>query len=300
MITPLQYFKRSTIILFVSLGVVIVVAVWCKQYLAVRNSEIVIPATVGAAVVKDLPIQTLFHEQVLTLRPSQESVYTQQVVGQNTSVLSPDMPVVTVTNTQLGNSVLIRWYNPSADTSYDGIMIYRSDNSTTPGELLTMLAVTSDGSYHDTTVSANQTYYYFIQTFRTVTTSDAEPVTSALSAVYPVTVTDNIVPLPPQAVTASAAKDNPTAIVVQWTNEPTDDVAVNTIYRSKKSGVVGDALATVPANTTEWLDTTITPGEVYYYTVSASDAAGNESSTNLSVAPAGNAAPFLAGTKEAL
>lgn len=296
---PLHYFKRSTIILIICLGIVIAVAVWSQQYLAIRNGIVVQQtATTGGAVdstiVTDFPMHTLLTEQVFTLQSTPKSSYAQQIVGQNKGVLTPDLPEVTVTNTQLGKSALISWYNQSSQATYDGIMIYRANDATTPGELITTVTVAQDSSYYDTTLNNNQTYYYSIQTFRNTTNSD--PVVSVLSPLYPVTITDTIAPLPPQAITVDLVPDDPTVLAVRWKNDVTDEVVKNTIYRSTQAGVVGDALATVPASTTEWLDATVKLDTVYYYTVSATDDAGNESSTNLPIAPYGNAAPFIAST----
>lgn len=297
----IHYLQRSTILLLISLVAVIATAVWSGQYLAIRNQTISEQSTsikteADVPIVQSVPEDSLVHERVLTLQSTPKSSYAEQVVGKSTGALTPDVPDFTATNTQLGNGVLLSWYNQERTETYDGIIIYRSVDAMSSGEPIATVTTVGDGTYLDTTVAHAQSYYYTIQTFRTADTG--EKITSALSSVYPVVVADTIAPNPPTAVTVTTAEDDAQALVIQWQNAVTDDVEKNAIYRSTIPGQVGEKLVTVPGVDGRWQDTSITDNQTYYYTVSAIDAAGNESSVDLPVAPYGNANPFVASGQE--
>ncbi len=295
----MQYVKRSTVMLGVGLASIIGVAIWVKQYLAIHNiivHERTNPAIVSISqpVVKELPMDKLLNDQVLNLQVTPKTSYADQVRARSgDGVFAPNVPDVVVTDTKVGQRVLISWHDQSNQLLYDTVKIYRANTETSPGDLITTITAGTTDSYYDTTVINNQTYYYTIQTSQTT----AEGViTSKLSPVYSVVVTDSLAPQPPQAITVIPANSNSKQLVVQWQNDPHDSILEHRIYRSEVAGEVGKVIATVPSQSSEWTDTTLQPDTIYYYTVSAVDAAGNESSIALPIAPYGNTVPFIATT----
>ena len=87
--------------------------------------------------------------------------------------------------------------------------------------------------------------------------------TGASSKTVAVTLTLNI------PTTSSAA--------VAWSPNTEPDLASYRIYRSTTPGVYGAAVATVPASTISSVVTGLQIGNTYYFTITAVDAAGNES-----------------------
>jgi hypothetical protein len=81
---------------------------------------------------------------------------------------------------------------------------------------------------------------------------------------------------PPSAPTSVAvAKSGSGSLTVTWTN-PTSDFSYAKVYRSTTSGSIGTVVANNQTGTS-YVDTSLTNGTTYYYTVRAVDAAGNES-----------------------
>jgi fibronectin type 3 domain-containing protein len=62
-----------------------------------------------------------------------------------------------------------------------------------------------------------------------------------------------------------------------WNANTEPDLASYRIYRSTTPGVYGAALATVPAGTVTYMATGLQTGTTYYFTITAVDTAGNES-----------------------
>ena len=62
----------------------------------------------------------------------------------------------------------------------------------------------------------------------------------------------------------------PHSVALNWTASTTPNVTYN-VYRSTTSGVYGSALASLPAGTTSYSDSTVQAGSTYYYVIRAVD-----------------------------
>jgi hypothetical protein len=85
---------------------------------------------------------------------------------------------------------------------------------------------------------------------------------------------DNLAPAAPAGLGVSTA-GNTNVLVWEAAYTPVDDVKFYTVYRSEQSGTYGAALATTAD--LNYTDTSVEIGKTYYYVVSATDFAGNES-----------------------
>ncbi len=125
-------------------------------------------------------------------------------------------------------------------------------------------------TYSDTTCSAGQTYSY------TVSAYDAASNNSAQSTAAVVTTPDTIAPTAPTGLVATAISR--TQCNLAWTAS-TDNVGVTGYKVFRNAAQIGTSA------TTSYSDTTCSPNTTYTYTVSAYDAAGNNSGlSNQSVA----------------
>ncbi len=91
---------------------------------------------------------------------------------------------------------------------------------------------------------------------------------------------DSTPPSPPTNI--SSSYDSSNAIVISW-KDPAQDFSHARIYRSTERGLLGELLATNIISET-FTDRSAAAGVVYYYTVRAVDAAGNETSNKNQVA----------------
>jgi len=82
--------------------------------------------------------------------------------------------------------------------------------------------------------------------------------------------------VPPAAPTGVAVLPREEGLEVVWTPSPETDLAGYRVYRASGDGE-RTRVAEVPLGTTTWLDTGAAAGILHHYTVSAVDAAGNES-----------------------
>lgn len=207
---------------------------------------------------------------------------------------------VSALDTALGNRVLIQWSTPPGQ-QYDGVELERSDVNTMQAAVpVTTTLLPAAGYYFDTTVNNGTAYYYYLRSYRL--TDQAERQYSDWSNVVSVIPSDTTPPKPPvvlsvQSLVASAAEPKVVAgLVITWQASTSSDVTGYRIYRSSISGTLGSLLDEVAMDVTAARDTSVTPGVTYYYTVTAIDAARNESATTVWVGSAGHSSPFITTT----
>jgi hypothetical protein len=87
------------------------------------------------------------------------------------------------------------------------------------------------------------------------------------------TARDVAAPAPPTGLTSLA---QPGALEIRWSPSTESDLATYRVYRAAANGTP-QLLADVPAGTTLYRDQSVAPATAYRYTVTAVDAAGNES-----------------------
>ena len=173
------------------------------------------------------------------------------------AVVAPPVPFGVVVTPSAGQ-VSLQWTYEENATSYQ---VYRG---TTPGgEGATPLATVTSSSYTDTAVTSGTTYYYEI-TALTGTTA------SARSTEYSANTngTTGTAPATPIGLVASAGN---ASVGLTWTASA--GATSYSVYRGTAAGAEG-ATAVGTSTSNSFTNTGLTNGTTYYYTITASNAAG--------------------------
>ncbi|MBE7516557.1 MAG: hypothetical protein HS105_08135 [Chloracidobacterium sp.] len=178
------------------------------------------------------------------------------------------------------DAVTLRWAAPAANidgstpANIVGYNIYRSNSQKEPARLLNEIPV-NNTEYSDENFEFGKQYYYFV---RAVSVGkQAEPIESSESNVLAIRPLDTFAPSPPEAITLAAGRG---VISIFFAVNPEKDIAGYRIYRSTddKKDLKEWALLTKDLlKTNTFQDTTVMPGAVYFYYITATDTAGNTS-----------------------
>jgi hypothetical protein len=147
---------------------------------------------------------------------------------------------------------------------------------------LLQIAATSVPEDRDSGFDYGKTYIYLV---RSVITAGGKPLESADSPLAIVTPKDIFPPEAPQAVVAAVlpgAAPGASVVDLSWSISAESDLAGYRVYRSKPEGR-GQLLTPELLPTPAYRDTTAQPGAHYWYTVTAVDRAGNESTPSAPV-----------------
>jgi chitodextrinase len=189
---------------------------------------------------------------------SSQNVYIDKVTVSKTAFAvdstPPSVPAGVGAAAQSETSIQVTWTASTDNVGVTGYKIFRNGGQ---------VGASATTSFTDTGLSPSTTYSY------TVSAYDAAGNNSAQSS-PPATATtpDNTAPGVPTDVTATA--QTPKSIQVTWTAS-TDNVGVTGYRIFRNSAQVGTSAAT------SFTDSGLTPNTTYSYTVSAYDAAGNNS-----------------------
>lgn len=203
-----------------------------------------------------------------------------QSEGLRVNPATPSAPLnITGEAMDVGAQAFLEWEAPLgfADAEY---RVYRSEVSGSLGEVV---AETKKMSYLDEGLTNGSAYYYTVHT----ATESGESANAEQVSVYP---DDKIPPAAPSNVTIAENTEGG-GVVISWVAPLDEDLASMNVYRSDAEGALGELIAGPLAENT-YVDTTALENTVHYYTVTAVDQEGNESSTI--VLPAtGRDNPFL-------
>ena len=211
---------------------------------------------------------------------AQSSQASAQTDGLDTE--APSVPTG-LTATAGSNAVDLSWNASTDDTGVVGYHVYRN-GSTSP------VAIVTGTSFHDAGLAANATYTYTVAAFDAVPNESAQ--SNAASATTQPPAADTTAPSVPTGLAATAT--GPDTVDLSWTASSDDiGVAGYNVYRDGST----TPLVTVTSGTT-YTDTGLTGSTAYTYTVSAFDAAGNESAqssavTATTLAPSDTTAPSV-------
>ena len=182
-------------------------------------------------------------------------------------------------------------------SNISGYRIYRSEihpsapasasQNLAPGKAeshAALLATSEINSYRDTSVVFDHTYVYTVRSVIQVEgvemeSSDSQPVT--------VTPRDTFPPAAPQSLVAALLPGPaPGTVLVDlsWSINVETDLGGYRVYRSEQEGTRGELITPDLLPTPALRDTSVQPGRRYWYTVTAVDRAGNESSPSTPVA----------------
>jgi hypothetical protein len=200
------------------------------------------------------------------------------------------------------SAVELTWPAPTATAAGEplsnitGYRIYRSEihpeaPSSPPQELPqgkpeshpALLGFSETNSYGDTSVVFDHTYVY---TVRSVVRVDGNELESSDSPPVTVTPRDTFPPAAPQGVVAAVlpgAAPGTVDVDLSWSINLETDLAGYRVYRSEQESTRGQPLTPDLLPTPAVRDTSVEPGHRYWYTVTAVDRAGNESTSGATV-----------------
>ncbi len=141
-----------------------------------------------------------------------------------------------------------------------------------------LLASSDANSYRDTQFEFGKTYVYLV---RTVVHEGGVEFESDNSGPAALTVLDTFPPAAPQGLLAAVLPGSaPGTVLVDlsWSINLETDLAGYHVYRSEREGSRGPLLTPDLLPTPAVRDNSVVPGHRYWYTVTAVDRAGNESS----------------------
>ena len=157
-------------------------------------------------------------------------------------------------------TVLLKWEAPASNGGSD-ITKYNVYKGTESGKE-TLLTSVTDTQFEDKKVEEGKTYYYYVTAVNA--NGESEPSEE-------VSITVQLLLYPPTDLKAEV-KDG--KVVLSWTaaKKGKNDIAGYAIFRSTKKGAEPNVpLDIVDANTTTYTDTSVQPGNTYYYVVKAFD-----------------------------
>ena len=200
-----------------------------------------------------------------------ESAQSAVASGQRSPDAEPPAVPTGLTAASAGSGIQLNW---SANTDPDllGYRIYKSDSATGTFLVLNSGQTVTGTTYIDTLAQSGQHWYYAISAV------DLSGNESALSAVADATVLDTTPPAVPTNLKATGVG---TGIQLGWTASGDSDLAGYRIFRADAPGgtfaaLNGGQLVTA----TSFTDTTVNPGETWYYYVAAVDTTGNQSAAS--------------------
>jgi hypothetical protein len=149
---------------------------------------------------------------------------------------------------------------------------------------LAFLASSATTSYRDTTFDFGKTYVY---TVRSVIPGDGTPIESSDSVPAIVTAPDVYPPAVPQSLVAAVVRPDPNGppeVDLSWSISPETDLAGYSVYRSEQQDTPGQLVTPDLLLSPAYRDTSVQPGHLYWYSVTAVDRSGNESAHSAPVA----------------
>ena len=148
---------------------------------------------------------------------------------------------------------------------------------------LVKIGDTASTTFEDSQAELGRTYAYSV---RSVAQYPGEALESADSNLAIVTVHDIIPPAAPLgliAVCVPAQDGTPPHAELSWAISPETNIAGYNVYRSGEADVPGTRLNATPLLSPAFRDMNSTPGQRYFYSVTAVDRSGNESPASVAV-----------------
>ena len=171
----------------------------------------------------------------------------------------PAAPTNLIATAVSGTQINLSWTTNSNNEA--GFVVERSSSASGP---FSQVAVTGPGvtTYMDTALVPNTTYYYEVYATNSVGNSAFTNVASALTPIPPLTPTNA------QPVTITS-----TSISMTWTDNATNETGYN-ILRKATTAANFSLVTSLPANSTSYTDTGLSPNTSYDYHIQAYNLAG--------------------------
>ena len=197
------------------------------------------------------------------------------------------------------SGISLTWTAPEKDLAGNrppiaAYRIYRAEaNAAAPAEsagknaeprMVRIAALAPDASaYIDTQINFGDTYSYSVRSVVQYPGKELESGDSNLEAIF---AKDTFLPSAPENVVIAAIPAQPEAaghLELSWQISPEPDVAGYNLYRSDQSDVPGTRQNTELLLTPAFRDMSVVPGRRYFYSVTAVDRSGNESTPSTAV-----------------
>jgi hypothetical protein len=205
-----------------------------------------------------------------TSTPSNTSTATTQ---QGSVVVAPPFaPYYLSAIANSSSQITLNWYdNAGVET---GVSVERQVGN----GIFTVVATLAPHaqSYIDTGLTGSTLYTYRVASFNGLGSS---PYTNISSAQTPAGTITPVSPAAPSLLTTTS--DSPVQITLHWMDNSTNETGFNI---EQQNGATWTVLATVPANSTSYVSTGLTPSTAYTYRVNAVNAVGASAYSNTSTA----------------
>lgn len=152
-----------------------------------------------------------------------------------------------------------------------------------PNAPLTKIAETQSPGFLDTQMQFGNTYTYSV---RSVVQAGGEERESGDSNRVTILARDTFPPTSPEGlivVFVPAQGSEPAHLELSWNISPETDLAGYNVYRSEQGGVQGTRINSELLPTPSFRDMNAIPGRTYYYSATAVDRSGNESTPGAGV-----------------
>jgi hypothetical protein len=189
------------------------------------------------------------------------------------TVQSPQKLAATSSNGQ----VVLQW-EASTEASLLGYHVYRASSAAGPFTRLTASA--QEGTtYTDTTATPGSTYTYLVRTMKLESVPGGTYQNLSQGSVATLTANVGGVPAPLNPSELTISSGSSTHPQLTWGDNSSNETGFRIERKTSATGAYAP-LASLSANTTNYADSGLTPGNVYFYRVFAAGAAGDSSPSN--------------------
>jgi hypothetical protein len=212
-------------------------------------------------------------------------------------------PITSVDVELTENAIRLKWAMPSRTTAGELVgavqeyHVYRGEPEAGQEEAATkdvrqvkwkspliQIATTTIPQYQDVGFDYGKTYAYMVRSVIQVQGASLESSDSRLVVVTP---RDTFPPVAPEGIVAAVLPGEPSGtsmVDLSWSINVETDLAGYYVYRSEQEGTRGERLTRELLPTPAYRDTSVKTGQKYWYSVTAVDKSGNESTPSLQIA----------------
>lgn len=177
--------------------------------------------------------------------------------------LSPILPSTASLEAIKGEeSVTLSW-SQNSDPDFGRYELYKSESENSIGEIVHSTSVFTETEYTDSLVFEGHDYFY------SLLVADTEGLTATSNTKE---ISFPFVPPTESIVQADSVRNT---VLVSWTQNPDKDFARYVLYRSETDNIQGDSIfSTTNIAETEYLDSLVEEGNIYYYSLDVFDLVG--------------------------